>query len=119
MRLVYAFLPLSWRPGKLARDTVILTTGLGLRALAQGLVFVIVARVLGSQGYGAFSAALAIAGVWVHFCGLGGHVILMKLGADFGGSGVRYDNGARFVSDQRGVVFAGDPLAPGGVARRG
>lgn len=78
MRFVYAFLPLSWRPGKLARDTMILTTGLGLRALAQGLVFVIVARVLGSQGYGAFSAALAIAGVWVHFCGLGGHVILMR-----------------------------------------
>ncbi|MBW1738037.1 MAG: oligosaccharide flippase family protein [Deltaproteobacteria bacterium] len=78
MRFVYAFLPLSWRPGKLARDTMILTTGLGLRALAQALVFLIVARVLGSQGYGAFSAALAIAGVWVHFCGLGGHVILMR-----------------------------------------
>jgi len=78
MRFVYALLPLSRKPGKLARDTVILTTGLGLRSLAQAAVFVVIARVLGSEGYGAFSAALAVAGVWVHFCSLGGQVVLIR-----------------------------------------
>lgn len=73
-----AILPTLWKPGKLVRDTLILGTGLGLRALSQALVFLTIARILGSEGYGAFSAALAVAGVWVNFCGLGGHVILMR-----------------------------------------
>lgn len=67
-----------WRPGRLAKNTIALGTGMGLRALAQGLVFLIVARTLGTEGYGAFSAVLAWAGVWVHFCGLGGPVILIR-----------------------------------------
>ncbi len=45
-----------WRPGKLARDTVLLGAGLGLRALSQALVFLIVARLLDARGYSAFSA---------------------------------------------------------------
>ena len=67
-----------WRPGKLARDTVLLGAGLGLRALSQALVFLIVARLLGTQGYGAFSAALAAASIWSNFCGLGGYAILVR-----------------------------------------
>lgn len=68
----------SWRPGRLAKNTMLLGTGMGLRALAQGLVFLIVARTLGTQGYGAFSAVLAVAGVWINFSGVGGHVLLVR-----------------------------------------
>ncbi|MCX8049018.1 MAG: oligosaccharide flippase family protein [Methylohalobius sp.] len=68
----------TWRPGKLARDTLVLSTWFGLRSLAQAALFFIVARALGSQGYGAFSAVLALVGGWACFSGLGGHVILMR-----------------------------------------
>ncbi|ROQ90784.1 oligosaccharide flippase family protein [Desulfosoma caldarium] len=67
-----------WRPGRLAKNTMVLGTGMALRGLAQAFVFLIVVRTLGSEGYGAFSAALAVAGVWVNFCGLGGHVLLVR-----------------------------------------
>jgi len=69
---------LTWRPGKLARDTVVLGTGMGLRALSQALVFLIVARLLDARGYGAFSTALAVAAIWSNVCGLGGHAILVR-----------------------------------------
>ncbi|GAB6068650.1 hypothetical protein JCM13664_19700 [Methylothermus subterraneus] len=68
----------NYRPGKLARDTVVLSVGLGLRAVAQAGVFLIIARLLGSEGYGAFSAALALAGAWGCFVGLGGQAILIR-----------------------------------------
>lgn len=68
----------TYRPGKLARDTLVLSAGLGLRAAAQVGVFLIIARLLESEGYGAFSAALALAGAWGCFVGLGGQVILIR-----------------------------------------
>ncbi|BCU05878.1 oligosaccharide flippase family protein [Allochromatium tepidum] len=74
-------IPASWRnyrPGRLARHTAILSAGLGLRSGAQALVFLITAQLLGSQGYGAFSATLALAGACGVFVGLGGHVLLMR-----------------------------------------
>ncbi|GAB6049863.1 hypothetical protein JCM16106_07070 [Hydrogenophilus islandicus] len=74
-------IPASWRnyrPGRLARHTAILTAGLGLRSGAQALVFLITAQLLGSQGYGAFSATLALAGACGVFVGLGSHVLLMR-----------------------------------------
>ncbi len=67
-----------WQFGKLAGNTVILGASMGLRTLSQALVFLFVARLLGSEGYGAFSATLAIASIWSNFCGLGGHIILVR-----------------------------------------
>ncbi len=68
----------AWRPGKLFRNTAILGTGMGLRTLSQAMVFLLVARLLGSKGYGAFSATLALASVWSNFSGFGGHIILLR-----------------------------------------
>ncbi len=68
----------NYRPGKLARGAFALSAGMGLRALAQAGLFLIIARLLGSEGYGAFSAVLALAGSWACFSGLGGQVILMR-----------------------------------------
>lgn len=67
-----------WKPGKLAKDTFVLSAGLGLRTMVQTAVFFIVVRVLGSECYGAFSAVIALAGVWVNFCGFGVHVLLIR-----------------------------------------
>lgn len=64
--------------GKLANDTLILSGGFTLRALAQAASFLIVARILGSGDYGAFSAVLALAGAWSTLCGLGGQVVMMR-----------------------------------------
>lgn len=66
------------KPGKLARDSITLGIGFGFRAGAQALVVITVAHILGSERYGAYNAVLAVAGMWVSFSGLGGHVILMR-----------------------------------------
>ncbi|WP_145998704.1 oligosaccharide flippase family protein [Methyloterricola oryzae] len=68
----------AWSPGKLAKDTAIVTGGMGLRAVSQALVFLITARVLGVEGYGSFVALLTLASVLSYFCGLGGHVLLVR-----------------------------------------
>lgn len=67
-----------WKPGKLARDTGVMTFGSGLRAVTQAMVFLIVARVIGVDGYGAFVAVLAIASALSGLCGLGAHVLLVR-----------------------------------------
>jgi O-antigen/teichoic acid export membrane protein len=51
---------------------------MGLRAASQALVFLITARVLGVEGYGSFVALLTLASVLSYFCGLGGHVLLVR-----------------------------------------
>jgi O-antigen/teichoic acid export membrane protein len=55
-----------------------MTAGMGLRAIAQAGVFLIVARVLGVEGYGAFAAVLAIAGTLGSFSGLGTQILLVR-----------------------------------------
>jgi len=52
--------------------------GTGLRAFAQAIVFLVIARVLGVNGYGMFVAVLAIAGAFSGLCGLGAHVLLVR-----------------------------------------
>lgn len=68
----------KWRPGKLALNTATMTAGLGFRALAQAVVFLIVARVLGIQGYGAFIAVLALAGALSGFVGFGMQTLMVR-----------------------------------------
>lgn len=40
----------KYRPGKLARDTLVLSVGFGLRAAAQAGLFLIIARLFDSEG---------------------------------------------------------------------
>ncbi|MGH8547921.1 MAG: oligosaccharide flippase family protein [Methylococcales bacterium] len=67
-----------WRPGKLARDTIVMSLGTGLRAVVQAAVFLIIARILGVEGYGAFVAVLSTASALSGLCGLGAHVLLVR-----------------------------------------
>lgn len=73
-----SFVTNKWRPGKLARDTVVMSIGTGLRAVAQIIVFLIIARILGVEGYGALVAVLSVAGALSGLCGLGAHILLVR-----------------------------------------
>lgn len=55
-----------------------MTAGLGLRTLGQAAVFLIVARVLGVEAYGAYSAVLALAMTTGGFVSLGAAVIMLR-----------------------------------------
>ncbi len=64
--------------GKLGKDTFLLTIGMGLRAFSQGLVFIIIARSMGADGYGAFVSIIAIASMLSGLVGFGSHVLLTR-----------------------------------------
>jgi len=55
-----------------------MTAGFGLRTLGQAVVFLVVARVLGVEAYGAYSAVLALAMTLGGFTGLGASVIMLR-----------------------------------------
>lgn len=55
-----------------------MTVGLGLRALLQGILFILVARMLGAQGYGEFVAVLAIVSLFTPFVGVGAAALLVR-----------------------------------------
>lgn len=69
---------MNWKPGKLASGTLTVGIGMGLRSLTQALVFLIVARTLGVDGFGSFAAVLAIAGTLSYFSGLGANILLVR-----------------------------------------
>lgn len=69
---------LGWRPARLARGTLAMVSGMGGRALVQGVVFLVVARVLGIEGYGAYAATLALGMGLGFFAGLGGQHLLVR-----------------------------------------
>lgn len=69
---------LTWKPGRLARNAAVFSAGLGLRTIAQAAVFLIVARVLGASGYGAYSAVLALAMGGGLLVGLGAGVVMVR-----------------------------------------
>ncbi len=68
----------AWRPGRLAKGTMTMTLGLGLRTLAQAAVFLIVARVLEAEAYGAYAAILALAMALGAMVGLGASVVMLR-----------------------------------------
>ena len=69
---------LGWRPGKLAKGTLVMTAGMALRTAGQAAVFLIVARVLGVASYGAYVAVLALATGIGGLVGLGAPMIMLR-----------------------------------------
>lgn len=63
---------------QLATGTAALTVGLGMRTVGQGLMFVVVARALGVDDYGAYAATMAAAGTLGCFTGLGTATTLIR-----------------------------------------
>ena len=68
----------GWRPGPLAKGTMAMTVAMGLRSLAQALVFLIVARVLGVADYGAYAAVLALSSAFACFSGWGTQILMVR-----------------------------------------
>jgi len=69
---------MRWKASKLAKDSSLMTLGMCFRVVAQGLVFIIIARSLGTEGYGSFISIIAISGALSGMVGLGTHVLLTK-----------------------------------------
>lgn len=77
---------LSWRPGRLARHSGSLLLWMVLRAAAQSMTVLMLARLLGADGYGQLVAILAVASFVAPFVGLGLSNIVLRNGArDAGG----------------------------------
>ncbi len=55
-----------------------MTVGMGLRTAAQAGVFLVIARVLGVQAYGAYAAVLAVAGTLGTFSGFGVPMLMLR-----------------------------------------
>ncbi len=64
--------------GVLARNTLWMTFGQGVRILVQFVYFVLIARILHSAGYGAFSGVVALVAVLVPFAGWGSGSLLIQ-----------------------------------------
>lgn len=67
-----------YRPGRLARNTLVLTMGWGLRTIMQATLFFGVAGALGAEGYGQFVATLAVITLFAPFVGLGSAAWLQR-----------------------------------------
>jgi O-antigen/teichoic acid export membrane protein len=68
----------SLRKSLLARNTVWMTLGQGLRLVIQALYFVLIARSLGAVNYGAFVGVVALVGIVYPFATLGSGNLLVK-----------------------------------------
>src|ERR1700685_728328 len=66
------------RESRLARDTGHLATGQGLRLVIQAAYFVLLARILGPDKYGAFVAIVSLASILAPFSGLGTTNLFVK-----------------------------------------
>lgn len=72
---------IRWRPGALARTGVELWGWLMLRAAAQALTIIGLARLLGAIDYGSFVAVIAIAATFSSVAGLGLPSVLLRDGS--------------------------------------
>ena len=69
----------KWLPGsELKRNTLWVMLGNGLRLIIQAAYFVIIARSLGPEQYGAFVAVVAIAAILSPFVGLGTSNLIIR-----------------------------------------
>src|ERR1700747_422734 len=66
------------RNSRLARNTVWMSMGQGLRLIIQALYFVVIARSLGAANYGAFVGVVALVGIAYPFATLGSGNLLVK-----------------------------------------
>jgi O-antigen/teichoic acid export membrane protein len=62
----------------LARNTLWMSMGHGCRLMVQVVYFIIIARSLGPQGYGAFISVVALSAILSPFCGWGASHLLVR-----------------------------------------
>jgi O-antigen/teichoic acid export membrane protein len=98
-----------------ARDTGHLTMGQGFRLVIQAAYFVLIARTLGPNQYGAFVAVIALVGVLTPFSGLGAANLFVKnVRSGRRSAEVCWGNGL-IVSALSGIVLGGVVVATASV----
>ena len=91
--------------GALARNTLWMTFGQGLRILVQFAYFVLIARILHSDGYGAFSGVVALVGVLVPFAGWGsGSLLIQRVARDPAAFAVYWGRALAMIGGSGGVL---------------
>lgn len=80
------FFPNSIRRSQLAFGTFCMCCGQGIKTVTQALYFILIARALGSQGYGAFVSVVSLVAVISPYVALGAGNLLIKNVARFPGS---------------------------------
>jgi O-antigen/teichoic acid export membrane protein len=95
----------AWR-GVLARNTVWMAFGQGGRVALGAAYFVIIARVLGADGYGAFVGTVALVALVSPFASIGAGNLLVKYVARSPHHFRRYWGGALSITLLSGVVLA-------------
>jgi O-antigen/teichoic acid export membrane protein len=99
------------KESRFARDTGHLAIGQSLRLVIQAAYFVLIARVLGPEQYGAFVAVVALAGILTPFSGLGTNNLFVKnVRSGKRTAGVCWGNGL-MASIVSGSVFSALVLA--------
>lgn len=71
-------LPIDYRPGRLGKNTLLGTAGLGVRAVIQAGYLLIVSRWLGAEGYGLFAGSVALFILAAPLANWGGSLLLMQ-----------------------------------------
>lgn len=69
---------ISWSPGSLAKNTLLVTVGMSLRAILQFVLFVSIARFLGVREYGKFIAVMAVITFLVPLVGFGTQILVLR-----------------------------------------
>ena len=96
------------RKSLLVRNALWLLLGSGLRASIQGIYFVLIARALGPDGYGAFAGVVALVALASPFSGLGmGNILIKNVARDRETFGESWGTGVVAVAlsgDRKSVV---------------
>lgn len=98
------------RQSALVRNTGWMLAGNGLRLVIQAGYFILVARSLGPQNYGAFAAAVALVGIVGPFVGLGcGNLMVKHVARDRSSFPFAWGNGLfiTLVTGALGIILVG------------
>lgn len=95
---------LRWRPGRLAHNTAHAGIWNLIRIVVQALSLVLLARVLGADGYGALAGSVALCMIFGQFSGLGSGIALVRHVARGG------ELRGRLVATERAYLLSGLPL---------
>jgi FkbM family methyltransferase len=92
---------MRWRPGRIARNTLHASSWSGIRIALQAASLVLMARVLGANGYGALAGSIALFMACGQFTGLGSGIALVRHVVRGGVLG------SRFAATERAYLSSG------------
>ena len=95
------------RKSRLARNTVWMSLGQGLRLVIQALYFVLIARSLGAVNYGAFIGVVALVGIVYPFATVGsGNLLVKNVSRDASLFGLYWGRALATTAISSSVLFA-------------